>query len=96
MKTAARVDSNQNEIVTALRKIGAVVLSIAQVKKAFDILVGFRGKLFMMEIKDGSKPKSQRKLTSGERGCKVAFESVGVKYHIITSVDEAIRTVTDG
>jgi len=90
----AKVDKNQPEIVKALRKIGCIVLITSQLKNAFDILVGYREKLFMIEIKDGSKPLSARKLTEGEIVCKDKFESVGVKYHIIKSVEEAINLVT--
>lgn len=48
-----------------------------------------------MEIKDGTKPPSARRLTEGELKCKESFESVGVTYHVIDSVDEAIRTIEE-
>jgi hypothetical protein len=63
----ARVDGNQKEIVNKLRAIGATVLHTHQLKNCFDILVGWKGKNFAFEIKDGSKPKSKRKLTEGEQ-----------------------------
>lgn len=93
MRYAAKVDSNQKEIVAALRKRGAAVLITSQLKNAFDILVGFNGNLFIMEIKDGNKPPSAQKLTSGEIKCKELFESVGVTYHVITSVESALETI---
>lgn len=94
MRRAAKTDNNQSEIVKALRQCGAFVLITSQLKNAFDILVGYRGKLFIIEIKDGNKPPSQRKLTEGELICKQGFESVGINYHVITSVDEAIELIT--
>lgn len=94
MKRNARVDSNQPEIIAALRKLGAAVLVTSQLKNAFDILVGFRSQLWIMEIKDGSKPPSQRKLTSGEQKCKIGFESVGVSYNVVESVGEAIALIS--
>jgi hypothetical protein len=90
MRRAAKVDSNQKEIVAALRKRGAVVLITSQLKNAFDILVGYNGKLFIVEIKDGSVPPSARKLTEGELRCKELFESVGVTYHVVTSIEDAL------
>ena len=90
MRRAAKVDSNQKEIVAALRKRGAVVLITSQLKNAFDILVGYNGKLFIVEIKDGSVPPSARKLTEGETRCKELFESVGVTYHVVTSIEDAL------
>jgi hypothetical protein len=47
-----RTDGNQDEIVTALRQVGASVQSLTAVKNGCpDILVGFRGVNFLMEIK---------------------------------------------
>lgn len=93
MRRAAKVDSNQSEIVAALRKRGAVVLITSQLKNAFDILVGYKGQLFIVEIKDGKLPPSARKLTDGEIRCKELFESVGVSYNVIKSVDEALQLI---
>ena len=45
-------DANHIEIVEKLRSIGAVVVDLAAVGKGVpDILVGFRGKTYLMEIK---------------------------------------------
>lgn len=95
MKRNAKIDKNQNEIVNALRKIGCYVLITSQLKNAFDILVGFRSQLFIIEIKDGEKYESQKRLTDGEMKCKTGFESVGVKYHVVESVEQAINLVTN-
>jgi Holliday junction resolvase len=60
----AKTDRNQQEIVDALRKTGASVVSLHQIGHGVpDILVGWHGINFLMEIKDGNKPPSQRKLT---------------------------------
>ena len=93
MKYNSKVDSNQPEIVEALRKHGATVLHTHSLKNAFDILVGFNGNLFMIEIKDGNKPPSQRKLTSGELECETNFERVGVKYHVVLSIKDALDVI---
>ena len=93
MRRAAKVDVNQPEIVAALRKIGAAVLITSQLKNAFDILVGYQGRLYIMEIKDGAKPPSARKLTEGELKCANMFDKVNVKYHVPCSIDEAIEII---
>ena len=68
MRTAAKVDANQPEIVQALRDIGATVQILSAVGKGCpDILVGFRRNNFLFEIKDGAKSPSRRKLTDDER-----------------------------
>lgn len=93
MRTNAKVDANQKEIVNVLRKMGAVVIITSQLKNAFDILVGYRGVLYAMEIKDGSLPPSRQKLTEGEEKCKKAFEKAGCDYHVVNSVDQAINII---
>jgi Holliday junction resolvase len=85
----AKVDSNQKEIVTALRRSGAVVKHVHQLKKLFDILVYFNGKTYSVEIKQDKK----KNLTPGELECKELIESVGVKYWVIHSIDEALEMI---
>ena len=91
MRRNARVDANQKQIVKALRKAGASVLITSQLKNCFDILVGYNNKNFIMEIKDGEKPPSQQRLTPGEE--KFKNEWNGGVYHIVKSVDEALRII---
>jgi len=90
MRRIARTDSNQKEIVEALRRSGAVVLLTHQLKNCFDCLVCHNGNIYMVEIKDGSLPPSARKLTSGEVAFKEKVEAVGCVYYVIHSVDEAL------
>jgi hypothetical protein len=52
MRLAARVDENQALIVAALRKVGASVLDIHRLgDDAPDLIVGFRGHNFLLEVK---------------------------------------------
>ena len=67
LRTAAKIDANQVEIVKALREAGATVQSLAAIGKGCpDILVGVNGCTLLMEIKDGSKAPSARKLTDDQ------------------------------
>lgn len=67
MRYAARVDENQAEVVAALRKIGAVVTPLHRVGQGVaDLLVSFRQRWFLLEVKDGRKPPSARELTPEE------------------------------
>jgi hypothetical protein len=54
MRRAARVDANQEAIVSALRAAGAYVWIIGL---PVDLLVGFRGHTFLVEIKTNSKKR---------------------------------------
>lgn len=67
MRRAAKVDANQAEIVAGLRKVGCSVESLAAVGKGVpDLLVGYGSKNYLLEVKDGSKPPSARKLTDAQ------------------------------
>lgn len=67
MRRAAKVDSNQGAIVAALRAVGATVVPTHTIGRGFpDLVVGFRDKNFLLEVKDGGKPPSARKLTPDE------------------------------
>lgn len=64
---AAKVDANQAEIVHALRCIGCSVQVLSTVGSGVpDLLVGFNGLNILMEVKDGKKPPSARKLTADQ------------------------------
>jgi hypothetical protein len=54
MRYAARVDANQEQIVSALRSAGAYVWIIGL---PVDLLVGYKNHTFLVEIKDGSKKR---------------------------------------
>ena len=63
MRQAAKTDANQTVIVNALRKAGASVQSLAAVGKGCpDLLVGYGGINYLMEVKDGNKVQSAQKL----------------------------------
>jgi hypothetical protein len=66
MRRAARVDANHAEIVAAFRACGCQVLDLSRVGGGCpDLLVSSRGGrcLFLVEVKDGAKSPSRRKLT---------------------------------
>lgn len=64
MRRAAKVDSNHGIIVAAFQAHGCSVQSLAAVGRGVpDLLVGCAGRNYLVEVKDGSKAKSARKLT---------------------------------
>ena len=60
MRYAARVDANQSAVIEALEAAGAKVYVLGL---PLDLLVGFRGKLMLMEVKDGQKSASRQAKT---------------------------------
>lgn len=86
-RRAAKVDANQPEIVKVLRKCGWTVLIISQLKNCCDLIVSKNGRTVAVEVKDGSKPPSQQKLSDGEIKFKDSWQG---EYAIIKNVNEAI------
>ena len=91
MKKYGKIDANQTGIVRDLRKAGCRVLSLASVGGGCPDLLVYRpttGLFTLLEIKDGSKPPSARKLTPDQ-----------VKFHkimptvVVCSTEEAYTAV---
>ena len=81
-----KIDNNQIEIVKALRSIGATVQSIASIGKGCpDLLVGYRYKNYLMEIKDGSNKltKHEELWQSKWMGCCYNVRTAEEAYLII-------------
>ena len=87
MRRAARRDDNEQDIIKAMRAEGAYVKQIND-EGLFDLLVSYRGETLLIEVKDGAKPPSARRLTDAE--LKFHEEWPGSDLFIITSVEEAI------
>lgn len=88
MRYAARKDANKDDIVAALRRVGCYVYDLRQ---PVDLLASRAGKAWMIEIKDGAKAPSDRKLTPAQ----VQFMAnwTGPKVITVTCVDEALQAV---
>jgi hypothetical protein len=67
VKRAARVDENQKYIVKGLRAMGVAVQPLHAVGQGCpDLLVGYKHKNYLIEIKNPDKPKSDQKLTKDQ------------------------------
>lgn len=92
MRRYPRLDLNQNDIVWGLRDFGASVTSTASVGSGFpDIVVGYRGRNFLFEIKDPKKPPSQRTLTEHELVWHAGWRGTA---NVIESLSQAIGILT--
>jgi Holliday junction resolvase len=89
MRRAARTDENQVEIVQAFRRMGYSVKPTHQVGDGFpDIVIGKNNMNTLIEIKDGKKPPSARKLTPDEVEFHKKWRG---RVEIIESIDDAIK-----
>ena len=92
---ARRVDENQLAIVQALRKIGACVIDLSAAGRGvMDLLVCYRGRVWMVEIKNPTKPKGDQMLKPAQIKLHKAIGDAGCEVHIVRNVDEAIALVT--
>jgi hypothetical protein len=88
MRRAAKVDSNQAEMVEFFRKCGASVQILSQVGAGFpDVLIGYGGRNYLVELKSeiGKLTPDQVKWHNDWRGHKT----------IIRGIDEAIKFLRD-
>jgi len=91
MRRAAKIDANQPEIVAAFRSVGASVELLHAVGKGCpDLAVGFRGRNWFVEVKDGSLPPSARKLTPAQEDWHANWNG---EVHVVKSVDEAMSLI---
>lgn len=91
MSHYAKIDDNQKQIVRALKRIGASVQSIASVGLGVpDLLVGLRGVNYLLEVKDGGKPKSHQELTVAEEDFHRNWRG---QVNIVRNAEEAIRLI---
>jgi len=89
MRSYHRLDRNQEQIVHVLRAMGMSVLPLVS---GADILVGFMRMNFLFEIKDGSKPTSQRMLTPTEVRFHAQWRG---QIHTVLNAEEIIRIIND-
>lgn len=90
MHRTRKVDSNQADLVKQIRKIPGVSVALTHtVGNGFpDAAVGFRGRTYLIEIKDPGKFKSQRKLTDEEEIFHNAWTG---HVKIIETIEDVLR-----
>ena len=94
MRRRARTDGNHGQIVEALRAAGCTVQSLAAIGDGTpDLLVGVDGRNLLVEVKDGSKSPSRRRLTDDERTWHAAWAGQVV---VVATVAEALMVVAGG
>lgn len=92
MRRASKVDDNQNEIVKALRQIPGISVAITSgIGKGYpDLNLGWKGKTYLIELKDGQKTASRRKLTDDEIRFKNNWTG---HYAICSTLDEILNEI---
>lgn len=90
-RLVAKIDANQTEIVDALRRCGAGIVHVHTLHVGCgDILAGFRGQNYLLEIKDGLLAPSRRLLTPLEREFHDTWPG---QVAVVESIEDALRTI---
>jgi len=92
LRRKAKRDVNEGGIVDGLRQIGATVDRINE-EDLPDLLVGFRGKNFLIEIKAPSGPRggvSGRTLSTGQLKWAMGWRG---QIDMARDLDEALRII---
>jgi len=88
---ARKIDSNQNQVVKNLRQLGISVAITSSLGKGFpDLVIGYKGKNYLIELKDGAKTKSQKKLTTDEQDF---FDSWKGQISKCENIDEILKLI---
>lgn len=90
---ARRVDANQAAVVDAFRRAGASVLHLHAVGGGCaDLLIGIAGVDVQVEVKDGRKPPSDRKLTPLEAKHHATWR--GRRVELVECPEDALQLVS--
>ena len=103
---ASRKDGNQSKIEKALQRVGAQIIDTSMLKRdTFDLIVLFRGSVFLLEVKDNlpvkfySKTKEEKetylkgKLTENEMKTYTKCQLTSNKLHIVYDIDSALLAI---
>ena len=86
-----RRDDNHNEIGKVFSDLGCSVFDIHTLGGGIgDYIIGLCGLNILVEVKDGSKPPSRRKLTPAE---KTLHDTWKGRIEIVESVEDAVKLV---
>jgi Holliday junction resolvase len=88
MRYRPKLDATQREVVEALRQLGHQVLSLAALGNgAPDLLVKFRRSgLALIEVKDGAKAPSKRKLSPDQERFRDAWGT-----YVVYGIESALE-----
>ena len=92
---ANRTDGNHKQIVAHFRSLGFHVLDISSLKNCCDLVVSGYGHTFYVEVKDGEKPQSARRLTPGETVFMNAVNEATGWWYLVESEQDVNQIYAD-
>lgn len=93
-RRASRVDDNQRDVVDGLRRMGCTVQHLHKEGMGCpDLLIGWRGRNWLFEVKDGAKPPSARTLTEMQKRWHMEWRG---QVSVIHTAEEALAIMQSG
>jgi hypothetical protein len=90
--TRSKRDANERAILDDLKRLGVWYFQMPR-EAGFDLLLGFRGTLYTVEIKDPAQPVSKRQLTDNERRAERALTDVQIDYWKCETLADVLRVL---
>ena len=80
------MDANHAEVVEAFRRLGFAVADLSRLGSGIpDLAISRAGRTALVEVKDGDKPPSARKLTPDEERFRDGWQGA---YYVVQSCDD--------
>jgi hypothetical protein len=93
--TRSKRDANESAILRDLRLLSVWYRQMPR-ETGFDLLVGFRGRLYIGEVKDPNQPPSRRALTPNEQITAAELALVEIEYPVWQTLADVLRTIGAG
>lgn len=85
---ARRVDENHAELLAAIRALGWYVLDTSHIPEFFDAIIAKHARTCFIEIKDGRKSPSRRRLTPAQIELHADFRRAGAEVLVLEKRDD--------
>ena len=93
-RRAPKKDDNHHAIVKIFIQLGAHCEDVSMKEEFCDVMVLYRKQVVMVEIKDGAKVLSKRKLTKGEIKFRDRWKANGGNWALVETEEDAINQLT--
>lgn len=92
MGFARRTDANHRDVAKAMEQAGFTVIDFSSVGRGVpDLYAAKAGRGLWVEVKDGSKVPSARKLTPDQLRFRERMARAGIHVYVVTSAEDAVR-----